>query len=350
MDPILALDTNIYNSWRAYGQSKLANILHASELARRLQGAATTCYVALHPQVSGISGKYFVDSNLAEAYPPGNDMILAKKLWDFSINLTNGFFLRFHVGEIDSTGGNGMLEGGLIQELPKPPFFSFSLLPPYPPTPPHLPPSSSSLIFLPPSLTCAPPPSSHLPPPRRSRYRATSPPPSREQPSSPTCAPPPSSHLPPPLPRATPNLPRATPNPRKPPLPRDRLKPTPPKPCASSVLPRPPARRVTFHPPPPASRPIPHPPPLHRASPGSSLLPSKPNALRGSCRAMGFALYHPNRVVGSLKHVGRTHAPMELHPNRVVHLHQRPHWTALAQVLCASSPARFSILSFVRHL
>ncbi|KAL2605120.1 hypothetical protein AAZX31_09G124100 [Glycine max] len=134
-------DQSSYNNWCAYGQSKLANILHANELARRLkedgiditansvhpgatvstnihihsgllnglhkiawlfglekilgymaknvqQGASTTCYVALHPQVSGISGKYFEDNNLAEVYSHGRDMNLAKKLWDFSINLT----------------------------------------------------------------------------------------------------------------------------------------------------------------------------------------------------------------------------------------------------------------------
>nr|KYP65420.1 WW domain-containing oxidoreductase [Cajanus cajan] len=126
-------DQSSYNSWRAYGQSKLANILHANELARRLkeeeinitvnslhpgstitniymgnrllkgpfvvdklagflvknvqQGAATTCYVALHPQVSGISGKYFADNNLAEPYSHGKNMDLAKKLWDFSMSL-----------------------------------------------------------------------------------------------------------------------------------------------------------------------------------------------------------------------------------------------------------------------
>ncbi|RDX68091.1 Short-chain dehydrogenase TIC 32, chloroplastic, partial [Mucuna pruriens] len=52
------------------------------------QGASTTCYLALHPQVSGISGKYFVDNNLSETYSHGRDMDLAKKLWDFSMNLT----------------------------------------------------------------------------------------------------------------------------------------------------------------------------------------------------------------------------------------------------------------------
>ena len=54
-----------------------------------LQGASTTCYLALHPQVSGISGSYFVDNNVSETSSHGRDMDLAKKLWDFSVNLTN---------------------------------------------------------------------------------------------------------------------------------------------------------------------------------------------------------------------------------------------------------------------
>ncbi|KAG8659170.1 short-chain dehydrogenase TIC 32, chloroplastic isoform X3 [Manihot esculenta] len=122
-----------YISFSAYGQSKLANILHASELSRRLkedgvnisanslhpgaiptnlmryhsivngiasfigkfvlknvqQGAATTCYVALHPQVKGITGEYFMDSNLASPNSQAKDAELAKKLWDFSLGLTN---------------------------------------------------------------------------------------------------------------------------------------------------------------------------------------------------------------------------------------------------------------------
>lgn len=121
-------DQSGYDSLTSYGQSKLANVLHANELARRLkeegveitanslhpgaivtnifrhlgfvngivdvfgkyflknveQGAATTCYVALHPQVKGMSGKYFADSNIAKASPQANDTDLAKKLWDFS--------------------------------------------------------------------------------------------------------------------------------------------------------------------------------------------------------------------------------------------------------------------------
>ncbi|KAL7183764.1 hypothetical protein ACSBR2_026025 [Camellia fascicularis] len=104
-------DQSGYNQLSTYGQSKLANVLHANELARHLkeyrnyvelvavleiwlgldlrvlyidvlillsdagligvlgkyviknvqQGAATTCYVALHPQVKGMTGKYFAD-------------------------------------------------------------------------------------------------------------------------------------------------------------------------------------------------------------------------------------------------------------------------------------------------
>ncbi|XP_077241922.1 short-chain dehydrogenase TIC 32, chloroplastic-like isoform X2 [Tasmannia lanceolata] len=120
-----------YNSIFAYGQSKLANILHANELAKCLkeegveitanslhpgaivtnllrhhsflngiatmlgkyvlksipQGAATTCYVALRPQVKGVSGKYFRDSNAATPNSQATDSELAKKLWDFSVSL-----------------------------------------------------------------------------------------------------------------------------------------------------------------------------------------------------------------------------------------------------------------------
>ncbi|KAM0856631.1 hypothetical protein ACQ4PT_049022 [Festuca glaucescens] len=77
-----------YGTFGAYGQSKLANILHANELARRFKGAATTCYVALHPGAKGVSGKYFSDSNVYEASEKAKDVELAKKLWDFSVELT----------------------------------------------------------------------------------------------------------------------------------------------------------------------------------------------------------------------------------------------------------------------
>ncbi|KAK7283634.1 hypothetical protein RIF29_13277 [Crotalaria pallida] len=124
-------DKSGYSSLSAYGQSKLANVVHANELARRLkdegsaitansvspgpiatnlfryhalfdglvgllgkyvmkniqQGAATTCYVALHPQVEGLTGCYFADSNLAEASSQATDPELAWRLWEYSSNL-----------------------------------------------------------------------------------------------------------------------------------------------------------------------------------------------------------------------------------------------------------------------
>ncbi|KAF8396753.1 hypothetical protein HHK36_018383 [Tetracentron sinense] len=126
-----------YSDKKAYGQSKLANILHASELSRRLQeeganitvnsvhpglimtnlmrhsallmrilqvfsymfwknvpqGAATTCYAALHPSLKGVTGKYFLDCNEMTPSVFASDEVLAKKLWDFSnklVMLENG--------------------------------------------------------------------------------------------------------------------------------------------------------------------------------------------------------------------------------------------------------------------
>eukprot|EP00249_Psilotum_nudum_P035249 c55490_g1_i1 orf=98-1084(+) len=117
-----------YVPLKNYGQSKLANILHCNELARRLkeegadvtvncvhpgfiltnlqrnmklyayfwrifafflwktvsQGAATSCYVALHPRVEGVSGKYFSDCHEAQPAPMATDPELARKLWDFT--------------------------------------------------------------------------------------------------------------------------------------------------------------------------------------------------------------------------------------------------------------------------
>ncbi|GLU21117.1 hypothetical protein SLE2022_372790 [Rubroshorea leprosula] len=125
-------DQSGYRRFAAYGQSKLANVLNANELARRLkeegvditanslhpgaivtniarhyfgilnglvckvgklvfkgveQGAATTCYVALHPKVEGITGEYFKDCNIGQAGEKGRDAELAKKLWDFSMDM-----------------------------------------------------------------------------------------------------------------------------------------------------------------------------------------------------------------------------------------------------------------------
>ncbi|MCD7446555.1 Short-chain dehydrogenase TIC 32 B, chloroplastic [Datura stramonium] len=124
-------DKNSYQDKLAYGQSKLANLLHANELSRHLkeeganitvnsvhpglimtnlmrhsaflmrilrvftcflwknvpQGAATTCYVALHPSLKGVSGKYFDDCNEYKPSKLARDEVLARDLWDFSNNL-----------------------------------------------------------------------------------------------------------------------------------------------------------------------------------------------------------------------------------------------------------------------
>ncbi|CAK8566739.1 unnamed protein product [Lathyrus sativus] len=114
-----------YNGTRAYAQSKLANILHAKEIARQLkarnarvtmnavhpgivktriinkglitdslffiaskllkstpQGASTTCYVALSPKIEGVSGKYFTDCNERKCSRLANDELEAQKLWN----------------------------------------------------------------------------------------------------------------------------------------------------------------------------------------------------------------------------------------------------------------------------
>ncbi|KAL6503170.1 Short-chain dehydrogenase TIC 32 B, chloroplastic [Orobanche hederae] len=126
-------DESSYHDKKAYGQSKLANILHANELSRRLQkegvsitvnsvhpglimtnlfkysglvvkilrwitcmlwksvpqGAATTCYVALHPSLNGTTGKYFADCNEFKASRYARSQVLAQRLWDFSCKLIN---------------------------------------------------------------------------------------------------------------------------------------------------------------------------------------------------------------------------------------------------------------------
>ncbi len=115
-----------YNGWVAYGQSKLANILFARALAKRLdkgrtanslhpgviktnlgrhlgvalqigyalggplflktipQGAATQCYVATHPSLSNVTAKYFADCNVAQPKRIAEDDALAEALWEKS--------------------------------------------------------------------------------------------------------------------------------------------------------------------------------------------------------------------------------------------------------------------------
>lgn len=116
-----------YRPWTAYGQSKFANLLFAKELARRFagsertanavhpgvirtklqrhmgaamavvfgmvgplalksvaEGAATEVYVAVRPELAGVSGQYFADCNVSHPRSDAEDPELARRLWDAS--------------------------------------------------------------------------------------------------------------------------------------------------------------------------------------------------------------------------------------------------------------------------
>ncbi|KAI3965221.1 hypothetical protein MKW92_044747 [Papaver armeniacum] len=58
------------------------------------QGASTTCYVALHPNLKGVTGKYFNNCNEKLPSAQAQDKDLGKKLWDFSTDLLNNLNKR----------------------------------------------------------------------------------------------------------------------------------------------------------------------------------------------------------------------------------------------------------------
>ena len=123
----LAWGKRKYNPWLAYGQSKLANILYAKQLAKRLpkgqsanalhpgviktnlvrhmpkrsisrfgaglislsveEGAANQIYVATDPSLSDVSGKYFDNLAIRQPSPMARDEALAVNLWDVTEDL-----------------------------------------------------------------------------------------------------------------------------------------------------------------------------------------------------------------------------------------------------------------------
>lgn len=123
--------TKSYNLFKAYGQSKLANILFTKELAKRMkntnvtanslhpgavstnigidrktgfgtmvhkilspffktpfEGAETSIYLATSPNVSSVTGEYFVDKKIKKLSKTAKNEEVAKLLWEWSAKET----------------------------------------------------------------------------------------------------------------------------------------------------------------------------------------------------------------------------------------------------------------------
>ncbi|GMR46613.1 hypothetical protein PMAYCL1PPCAC_16808, partial [Pristionchus mayeri] len=123
------IEKGFHGAWEAYNKSKLANVMYARELARRLkersssvivnslhpgviktelgrnmgcavkifqtvggvfmktrkEGAQTTLYLALATEVKGVSGGYYADCNRARESSKAKDDVACQELYDYSL-------------------------------------------------------------------------------------------------------------------------------------------------------------------------------------------------------------------------------------------------------------------------
>jgi NAD(P)-dependent dehydrogenase (short-subunit alcohol dehydrogenase family) len=112
-----------YDGWRAYGRSKLAQVMFTYELADRLagtgvvvhclhpatfmdtrmvresrgsaltsvdEGADAVLYVATSPETGSMTGQYFDGTERARAAEQAYDPAARRRLWDLSLQLTRG--------------------------------------------------------------------------------------------------------------------------------------------------------------------------------------------------------------------------------------------------------------------
>jgi len=67
-----------------------------------LQGASTTCYVALSQKTEGVNGKFFTDCNESSCSRLANDESEAKKLWNNTNTLLHKRLKQAAIGSSSS--------------------------------------------------------------------------------------------------------------------------------------------------------------------------------------------------------------------------------------------------------